>query len=141
MLACVCALSVAAAARGDIDPVTLTVSAPARVTAGKKATIKVTVAASSEAFSIASAPIRARARLAKECGGDYEGTTGRTVLDARLTTQPSTSSSFSGVATSRPKLTKTGAYHLCVFVTDADGRQYASDVDSTITVRKKPKKH
>lgn len=128
------------AALADIDPVRVTVSAPAKVYVGSKATIRVTVDADKGAFAGSSAPIRVRARLARNCGSSYEGTTGRTVVDAALNPQPSSGSTLHAVATGKPKLTKRGTNSLCVFVTDAEERQFAEDTDSTITVKKRPAK-
>lgn len=138
-----CALAVIAvpSALGDIDPVRISVAAPARVTVGKTASITVTVDADKGAFDSSSAPITVRAKLAHACGGDFDGTNGLVAVDAPLTPQPAAGAALHAIAKGKRKLTKRSTYDLCVFVTDADGRQFASDIDNTITVRKAPKKH
>lgn len=128
-------------ALGDIDPVRLTITSPASVTAGKRASIRVTVDADAGAFNSSSAPIRVRAKLARACGADFEGTSGRVAIDKPLNPQPTTDVAFHAVAKGRPKLTRRTTYALCVFVTDGEDRQFASDVDTTIKVRKKARKH
>jgi len=126
---------------GDIDPVRMSVVVPSKIYAGQHRTIRVTVDADSGAFDIAALPIKAQVKLATTCKGTFEDTHGRTIIDKAIRPQPTKGSDLAASASSKVSFSKRRSYEVCAFVTDAEMREFATDVDHTITVRKKPRRH
>ncbi len=125
----------APAARADIDPVRLTVTAPERVAVGSPLKVTVRVDADPGALDTRDGNVRMQVRLAAgECGGSYLGTTGRTVIDAVLRPQPSPGAAYTASAAGTARLSKTGTLTVCAFLDDAQERQFATDVDTQVGV-------
>ncbi len=123
------------AARGDVDPVRLTVRAPERVAVGAPLKVSVRVDTDPGALDTRDGNIRMQVRLATgECGGSYLGTTGRTVIDAVLRPQPSPGASYTASAAGTTRPPKTGTLTVCAFLDDSEDRQFATDVDTQVRV-------
>jgi hypothetical protein len=119
-----------AAASVDADsfqPVTLSVQVGSVARLGIPLRVSVRVTADAGALDDRSGPIRARVKLAPgECGGYFESTTGRVLLDRALTPQPAIGEPYSGTATGTGRPVAYGLHTVCVYVTD-DQRQFATD--------------
>ena len=119
-----------------IDPVTISVKAPGIVARGHNFAVTVDVKADAGALDIAAQPLRLHVLLAPECGGSYLGSTGVKVMDRPLPA-PATGAAYAYTAKGHSKLGRFGLQTVCVFVTDADERQYATSTgDSTVAARK-----
>lgn len=124
-------------ALADIDPVRLLVTVPSKVYAGQHRTIRVTVDADKGAFDIANLPIKAQVKLATSCRGTFEATSGRIIIDKALSPQPSKGAELHATASAKPSFPKARSYAVCTYITDADPRQFATDVETTLRVRHK----
>lgn len=132
-LVAVGALALPAAALAE--PVDLSVKAPKRI--GEKTSFKVHVAvrADAGALDIATAPLRLRVRMARECGGSYGGTTGPKVMDRVLSPAPVTGQPYSATLTGTGRVPKVGTYAVCTFLEEeVDSRQLATAVDTSVKV-------
>ncbi len=122
--------------RRGIDPVTIDVKAPGVVARAHNFSVTVKVTADAGALDIAPQPLRLHVLLASECGGSFAGTTGTKVMDRPLPA-PVAGSAYSYTAKGRSALPNIGTRIVCVFVSDADERQYATSTgDSTVAATK-----
>jgi len=121
-------------ARASSDLVRLTVTAPDVVAARASFTVRVRVDADPGALDIRDGDVRLQVRLAPECGGDFLGTHGPTVIDARLRPQPRRGASYTASAAGQARITRHGTLTVCAFLDDAEQRQFATDTDTQVDV-------
>lgn len=121
-------------ARASTDPVRLTVTAPDVVAARASFTVRVRVDADLGALDTRDGDVRLQVRLAPECGGDFLGTHGPTVIDARLRPQPRRGAGYTATASARARINRHGTLTVCAFLDDAEQRQFATDTDTQIDV-------
>jgi hypothetical protein len=95
----------------------------------------VAVSADASVLDLRDGPIRARVKLASECGGDFEHTPGTTLVDQPLTPQPSTGVAFQGSATGSGRPAAYGIQAVCVYLEDQnEQRVFAHDTVSQVDV-------
>jgi hypothetical protein len=130
-----CALLVSGSAGADsFTPITLQVSSSA---IGRlHGPLPVTVAVTADQGVLDTlAPVRARVKLATECGGDFTSTVGTVLLDRRLTPQPDPAEAYHGQARGSGRPAAYGAQSVCVYIEEeGDYRQYASDTAGQLNV-------
>jgi hypothetical protein len=129
------ALAAPAAALGDdVDPVRLTVTAPAAARTGAPVSVSVAVAADAGALDPRAGTLRIGVRLAPICGGSFPTTAGATAIDAPLAPQPAPGAAFAATARGGATTSAAGDYAVCTYLTDDEGRQWATDTDSVVEV-------
>ena len=135
-LATVLAALVPAALAGadSFTPVRLTITVPP--VARLHAPLAVTVAVSADAGVLddRSGPLRVRVKLAHECGGTYQYTTGPVLLDKQLSPQPATGRPYSATARGAGKPDAYGTQTVCAWLDDSQGRTWASDQTTQLDV-------
>jgi hypothetical protein len=132
LLACVPAAPVAA---DSFQPITLSVSATA--TARRQAPLPVTVQISADpgALDVAGAPLRIRVKLAGECGGTFDGTTGPVLLDKQLNPRPVYGHAYATTMTGSGKPNAYGVQTVCAFLEEqGDSRMFANDSSTQVNV-------
>lgn len=115
------------------EPVTLTPSAPEVVALNSPFRLEVEVKADAGALGIAVQPLRLRVRMAPECGGSFAGTEGPTAIDAELPS-PAATRRYDVTRSARVTLSSRGSESVCAFLEDSEGRQFATDVETTVSV-------
>lgn len=130
------ALTWAPAAGADsFTPVRLKVTVAPVARLDRPLALTVTVSADADVLDNRTAPLRIRAKLAGECGGDFSNTSGAVLLDARLSPQPAVGRPYTATAGASGTPAGYGAGTVCVFLEEeGDNRQFASDSDSQVTV-------
>jgi hypothetical protein len=113
------------------EPVTLTPSAPEVVAVNQPFRLKVEVEADVGALGIADPPLRLRVRMGPRCGGSFAGTEGTTVFDEVLPAPGPRR--YDLTYETRAKLTAIGTETVCAFLEDSEERQFATDVETTVT--------
>jgi hypothetical protein len=99
--------------------------------------LRVTVHVSSDAGVLddRSGPLRMRVKLAAECGGTYEFTSGVVLLDKRVSPQPTTGHAYLGAASASGRPTSYGVQTVCAWLEDeGDQRVFASDQSIQVDV-------
>jgi hypothetical protein len=134
------ALGTAQAAADSFTPVRLDITlAPiARLHMPLPVTVK--VSADAGVLDTATSPLRMRAKLASECGGSFETTSGVVLLDKVMSPQPSTGHAYQGTArgSGRPTAYRSGM--VCAFLEEqGDGRVYANNTDNPPGVTVSPR--
>ena len=125
----------ASATADPLEPVTLTVSAPAAASRHAPVRITVAVAADPGVLDVRTGALRIRARLATQCGGSFTGTAGRTVIDRELSPQPAAGQAYTATVSGAHKPAAYGTFTVCVFLEEeGDNRQFATDTDSAVAV-------
>jgi hypothetical protein len=80
-------------------------------------------------------PLRVEVRLAPECGGTFQSTTGTTLLNHALTPPPRTGKAYVSAVSGSGRPSAYGAQTVCVYLEDTDiGRVYANDESTQVTV-------
>jgi hypothetical protein len=83
-------------------------------------------------------PVRIEVKLAGECGGDFQNTSGDTLLNQRLKPQPSAGKPYSATANGSGHPRDFGVRTVCAYVEDtAVGRVYANDESLTVNVSRR----
>jgi hypothetical protein len=122
-------VAIAAAASADsFTPVTMTIGVTpvARLTAPLP--VNVSVKADSGVLDTADGPLRVEVKLADECGGSFETTSGVTLVNAPLKPQPTVGRAYSGSASGSGRPIAYGIRTVCTYLEDAgSGRVYAND--------------
>ncbi len=132
LLAATALLSVLAANVGaSVDPVRLALTTPAKVALRTHFTVGVRISADVGAFDIAAQPLRLHVLLEPECGGSFEGSTGPKVIDRPLPA-PTAGKAYTFTARARSALRHFSPQTLCVFVTDAEQRQFGTSTEVTV---------
>ena len=123
-------------ARGDsFTPVRLQIQAQAIARRLQPLRVTVLVSADPGALDDRSGPLRVRVKLAAECAGTYQYTTGDGLIDQRLTPQPSTGHAYSALAKGAGRPSSYGSQTVCTWLVDEnDGRVWASDQSVQVDV-------
>lgn len=98
--------------------------------------ISVAVSADSSVLDIATTPLRIEVRLAAECGGSFETTTGPALLNKALAPQPALGHAYSATISGSGRPSAFGTFTVCAFLEEqGDGnRIYANDTSSQVQV-------
>lgn len=129
-------LAASVASADSFSPVRLSISVSpiARLNAGLP--ITGAVSADPGVLDNHDGPLRLEVKLAPECGGSFQTTSGTALLDSVLSPEPTSGQAYSATAhgaTGRPN--QYGAQTVCAFVEDTgSGRVYANDVSVQIDV-------
>jgi hypothetical protein len=125
----------ALAAGSPLEPVRVTVSAPARVAIDPPIAVHVTVDADREAFAQTTHPVRVRVRLAGECASTFASTPGPVLLDRRLSLVPTSSAPHRETLQGSGRAHTYGVQTLCAFVEEeGDDRLYGAQDSSQVDV-------
>lgn len=129
------AVTTAVLAHADtFTPVRLQISVTPVVRAHKPMRIAVTVSADPGALA-RTAPLRVQVKLASECGGTYQYTTGPVLLDKRLSPQPSAIHAYSATVRGSGRPNAYGQFTVCTWLTEeGDDRVFASDQSIQVSV-------
>jgi hypothetical protein len=126
VLALVAATAVASA--DSFTPVTMTIGVTPIARLGAPLPVKVAVKADPGVLDTADGPLRVKVKLADECGGNFETTTGVTLVNAPLRPQPTVGKAYSGGASGSGRPTAYGTRTVCTYLEDTgSGRVYAND--------------
>jgi hypothetical protein len=99
--------------------------------------ITIGVSADSGVLDGSEGPLRVEVKLAPECGGTFQTTTGTTLLNHALTPPPQTGRAYASTVSGSGRPSAYGAQTVCVYLEDTDiGRVYAHDESSQVTVSK-----
>jgi hypothetical protein len=137
LLAALLSWPAALASADSFTPVRLNIKiAPvARLGAPLKVTVAVT--ADPSVLDSSEGPIRIEVRLASECGGNFQTTSGVTLMNKQLNPQPATGRAYSASASGSGRPHAYGQQSVCTFIEDASvGRVYANDESIQVTVSK-----
>jgi hypothetical protein len=131
----VAALPSALAGADSFTPVRLTIRVAPVARLRAPLTISVGVSADPGALDTRTGPLRVRVKLANECGGTFQYTSGVVLLDKQLTPQPSTGHAYSAVASGSGRPAAYGTQTVCTWLDDQGaGRTFASDQSTQINV-------
>ena len=136
--ACVAATVVPTLAAADsFEPVRLAITVAATGHVRSQLPVSVTVSADAGVLDARTAPLRMLVKLAPECGGTFQYTTGPVLLDKRLNPQPATGRAYTATVKGAGKPTATGVQTVCVWLAEeGDGRVFATDDSLTVDVLK-----
>lgn len=138
MLAVLAALLVLPASPAGADsftPVRLATTVAAVARRNAPLTVSVSVSADAGVLDTSEGPIRIGVKLAGECGGSFETTSGVTLLSQPLKPQPPTGKAYAATASGSGRPTAYGTQTVCVFLEDTDaGRVYAHDESGQVDV-------
>jgi hypothetical protein len=116
-----------------LEPVTITATvAEPQIVAGTPFKLEVAVEAEAGTLAIATQPLRARVKLAPECGGSFAGTPGPAVLERALPAPGA--GAYRQLVTGRVTAASAGTEVVCAFLEDATERQFATDTEEEVTV-------
>jgi hypothetical protein len=88
----------------------------------------VSVKADPGVLDTADGPLRVEVKLADECGGNFETTTGVTLVNAPLNPQPTVGRAYSGGARGSGRPVAYGTRTVCTYLEDTgSGRVFAND--------------
>src|SRR5437660_1619150 len=97
--------------------------------------IAIAVSADPGALDSRSAPLRIRVKLAGECGGTYQYTSGPVLLDKRLSPQPTTGHAYAATARGGGSPRTYGLLTVCAWLEEeGDNRDFAVDDSSQVDV-------
>jgi hypothetical protein len=83
------------------------------------------------------APLRIQVKLARQCGGDFQYTTGAVLLDKRLSPQPTTGRAYSALERGSGRPAGYGTEMICTYLEEeGDDRVFANDESVTTDVSK-----
>lgn len=134
LLALAAAVPTAAAAADSFTPVRLSVGVTPLARLGKPLTVTVHVSADPGALST---PMRVRVKLAPECGGTFQYTSGVVLVDKPLNPQPAFGHAYSGVVSGSGRPRAYGSYTICAYLEEqGDNRMLANDASMQTTVSK-----
>ena len=126
----------AGSARADsFTPVTLAIDVPATATVGTALPASVTVTADAGVLDTAEGQLVLGVKLAPECGGNFETTSGVTLLHAPLSPAPQLGQGYTGTVQGSGTPTGAGDQTVCVYLEDTGAdRVYANDESGQVTV-------
>lgn len=134
LLVAALALPSAVAAADSFTPITVSLSFTPAARLHAKFRVTARINADAGVLDIASAPVRIGVKLAGECGGDYEHTSGPAVLNKHLSPQPATGRAYSATISGWGRPTAYGVQTLCMYIEDSVGRVYANDESDDVNV-------
>lgn len=138
VVAAALALALGATASADsFTPVRLQISVTPVARAHAPLRVTVSVSADPGALDSRTAPLRIRVKLAGECGGTYQYTSGVVLLDKRLNPQPTTGHAYTATARGRGTPVAYGTFTVCTWLEEeGDGRDFATDQSVQVDVSK-----
>jgi hypothetical protein len=124
------------AAADAIDPITMVVTAPAAVKPGAPIAVSVVVNADPGALDPRAGAIHLGVRLAAECGGSYATTPSAStaIPNSVLSPQPAAGAAYRATAKGSTSASGNGDLTVCTYLTDDEGRQFATDTDTVVEV-------
>ena len=129
------ALPASLAGADSFTPVRLTITVPPIARLHVPLAVTVRVSADPGALDTRSGPLRVHVKLASECGGTYQYTSGAVLLDKPLSPQPSTGRAYSAVARGAGKPLAYGVQTVCAWLDEeGDNRTFASDQSLQVNV-------
>jgi hypothetical protein len=127
--------SAPSAAGDSFTPVALEVGVAPIARLHRPLPITVQVTADASVLDIRGAPLRVRVKLAAVCGGEFEHTVGRVLLDERLSPQPSTGTAFAATVSGHGRPAGYGVFSVCAYLEEeGDERQFATATDRMVNV-------
>jgi hypothetical protein len=132
----IAALSASSVSADQLDPVRLSVAAPAIASLDRPVAVSVTVDADAGAFAQTAQDLRLRVRLAPgECASTFAGTSGPVLLDRDIGAVPTSVAAFHAVLTGAGRATAYGVQTVCAFLEEqGDNRLYAADNSMAVDV-------
>ncbi|HEX8977943.1 MAG TPA: hypothetical protein VF781_15665, partial [Solirubrobacteraceae bacterium] len=128
-------LGAAVAAADSFTPITMNVGVTPIARLGVPLRVKVSVHADPGVLDTADGPLRVKVKLASECGGSFETTSGATLVNAPLTPAPTVGRAYTGGATGSGSPVAYGTRTLCTYLEDTgSNRVYANDTSVTTSV-------
>lgn len=127
------ALPASLAGADSFTPVRLTITVPPIARLHVPLAVTVRVSADPGALDTRSGPLRVHVKLASECGGTYQYTSGAVLLDKPLSPQPSTGRAYSAVARGAGRPLAYGVQTVCTWLDD-DNRMFESDQSVQVNV-------
>jgi hypothetical protein len=118
----------AVASVDSFTPITMNIGVTPIARLGAPLPVKVSVKADPGVLDTADGPLRVEVKLAGECGGNFETTTGVTLVNAPLNPQPTVGRAYSGGASGSGRPVAYGTRTVCTYLEDTgSGRVYAND--------------
>ncbi len=125
----------ATAGADSFTPVRLTINVAAIARRHAKLPVTVHVSADPGVLDTRTEPLRIRVKLAPECGGTFQYTTGDVLLDKQLSPQPASGRAYSAVARGSGKPSAYGQQAVCAWLDEeGDNRTFASDQSLAVNV-------
>jgi hypothetical protein len=138
LTAAVAALAAASAAADSLSPVRLALRVPPVARLDKPLDVSIAVAADPTVLDNRFAPLRIEVRLAGECGGSFETTSGPALLDKVLSPQPVTGRAYYAVARGAGKPGAYGLKTVCTYLEEeGDNRVWAHDESIQVDVSRR----
>ncbi len=129
-------LSCAGAPADSFSPVTLGIGVTPVARLGVPLRVHVTVHADPGVLDTADGPLRVQVKLARQCGANFQTTTGITLVNAPLKPPPTVGRAYSGGASGSGRPVAYGVRTVCTFLEDSgSNRVYANDesVSNSVT--------
>jgi hypothetical protein len=125
------------AAADSFTPVRLDIGVAPVARLHQPLAVTVRVSADAGMLDDHSGPLRIEVKLARECGGDFEYTTGVVLLDKRLSPQPATGHAYSVLVRGSGRPSAYGTQMVCTYLEEeGDNRMFANDESGTTNVSK-----
>jgi hypothetical protein len=119
----------------SFTPVRLAITVTPVARLHKPLRVTVHVSADAGVLDDRNGPLRMRVKLAAECGGAYEFTSGVVLLDKRISPQPTTGHAYAGAASASGRPASYGVQTVCAWLEDeGDQRVFASDQSIQVDV-------
>jgi hypothetical protein len=130
------ASSASLAAADSFTPVTLGIKVTPVARRQAQLPISVRVSADPGVLDNATTPLRIEVRLAAECGGSFETTTGTVLLNRALNPQPALGHAYSATISGSGRPTAFGGFTVCAFLEEQGNghRMYANDTSNQVEV-------
>jgi hypothetical protein len=126
--------STSVAGADSFTPVQLSIAVAPVARLHSPLAVTVNVSADAGALDNRTGPLRVRVKLATECGGTFQYTSGTVLLDKPLSPQPSAGHAYSGGAAGAGKPGAYGNQTVCVWLDDSQHRTCASDQSTQVNV-------
>jgi hypothetical protein len=128
LLAIAGAIPAAVASADSFTPVGLDVGVAAVARLHQPLAVTVHVTADAGMLDSRTAPLRIQVKLAHECGGNFQYTSGVVLLDKQLNPQPTTGHAYSALAHGSGRPAGYGAKMVCTYLEEeGDDRVFAND--------------
>ncbi len=124
-------LPLTTAGADSFTPVRLSITIAPVARRQRPLAITVQVSADQGVLDSRTGPIRIQVKLAPECGGTYQYTSGTVLLDKQMSPQPATGRGYSAVARGSGKPAAYGVQTVCAFLDD-DYESFANDTSDQV---------
>lgn len=125
----------AVASADSFTPVTMNIGVTPIARLSVPLHVKVSVRADPGVLDTADGSLRVKVKLASECGGSFEATSGVTLVNAPLTPQPTVGKAYAGSASGSGRPVAYGTRTVCSYLEDTGSdRVYANDESVTTDV-------